>query len=147
MAKDDPADILEEHRQITRMLGHLDEAIDTTRTDAEWAARVRHVLGDLIPLLKAHFRGEAEASFFREVMEGAPHLAPLLNRLALEHPKILAGFEAAEQLAGAVDPADVGRVSALKRSVVLAMATLKRHEAEENELIMQAHWDVLGGPG
>ena len=43
-----------------------------------------------------------------------------------------------------LDSAETLRVQEFRARVALLIATIRRHEAEENEIIMEAYWDELG---
>ena len=144
MADDTQADILEEHRRITGLLARLETATNEPMVRPGWSQELAGMLGELIALLKEHFSGEAETKFFQELMETEPRLSNLITKLAMEHSGIVKAFSEAGEMAQRLDVADESEVSKVKRKVQLAVATLERHEAEENELIMRAYWEDIG---
>ncbi len=144
MAEDNQEEVLEEHRRIQQLLGRVDAAVREATPGSGWSLELAGMLDEVVRLLKAHFSGEAESSFFRQMLETAPRLSPQINKLVLEHSGILKAFTEGAKLAKELDPADRVQCKDLRRKVQLALATLKRHEAEENEMIMQAYWEDVG---
>lgn len=141
MATDDREAVLEEHREISSCVARIEEQLMRPAIGG-WPATLADRLDELSTLLRAHFSGEAEASFFREVITIAPHLQARLSALALEHGKILQALSKASSLARTPDAAARGLL--LRRKVQLTLATLRRHESEENEMIMRAYLRDLG---
>lgn len=136
--------LLEEHRLLTRHVAELDElAALAAGRNADWGAELGRRAADVHERLKAHFGGDAEGTFFSEVAQQAPHLLGKLTALTAEHAEILKEFraiaESASQIGG--DDGEATRVATRARRVV---AVLRRHEAEENELIFKTFWDDIG---
>ncbi|MEZ4220167.1 MAG: hemerythrin domain-containing protein [Polyangiaceae bacterium] len=146
MADDTLADILDEHRHVTDLIGRLQTAMEDEKAGEPWAEQVAGMLDQLVKLLREHFGGEAETTFFQEMIEAEPRLTNQLQKLALEHSAILRAFVEGADLAKRLSTGE-GEAKQLRRKVQVAIATLRRHEAEENELVMQAYWDDMGGRG
>lgn len=125
----------EEHRRMGELLAVLVQTTDL--------ARVEPLLGDLRALLVAHFAGEEGPDGMHEIVgEGAAHRLPNVQRLIAEHAAILARLDTlcAEVAACARGP--LGRALA---GVGELVATLRRHEAEEEEIFSEAFYVDLGG--
>ena len=145
MAEDTRAGVLDEHRRITNVLQRIEQWVVDPKTGAGWTGELGGMLEELQGLLKEHFGGEAEAKLFEQTIASTPHLTALLTKLAKEHSQILAAFRAAFEQAQTLDAAKEQEVRGLQRKVQLALATLRRHESEENEIIMRAYWEDMGG--
>ncbi len=145
MAEDTRAGVLDEHRRITNVLQRIEQWVVEPKTGAGWSGELGGMLEELQGLLKEHFGGEAEAKLFEQTIASAPHLTTQLTKLAKEHSQILQAFRAALEQAQKLDSGDQEQVRGLQRKVQLALATLRRHESEENEIIMRAYWEDMGG--
>jgi len=136
--------VLDEHRELIRHLSELDDLAQSTSRGEGWGRDLSRRAAELVEQLRAHFGGDAEGTFFFDVTKRSPHLLPKLTALTAEHPEILKEFrevaQAAAQLAAA-DSDAATRIAARTRRVI---ATLRRHEAEENELIFKTFWDDIG---
>jgi hypothetical protein len=84
---------------------------------------------------------------FENLLSDHPRFGPQISKLVAEHPRIIQLFTAAANHAAPSGSPEQRENGALVSHVQLALATLKRHEAEENEMIMNAYWDDLGGQG
>lgn len=135
--------VLEEHQRVIEVVTRLEEWVaPSVSRDAAWPIELGRRTAEVVEQLKLHFSGEAESSMFRELATTAPHLIGKLTALSTEHSKILSNFrEVAESIGDAQEPARMNRLGALAQK---AIATLRRHEAEENEIILQAIWEDLG---
>lgn len=139
--------VLDEHRGLTLTVDRIDAWVTSDEHfGPDWAPELTRRVSALVEQLRMHFSGEAESSLFNEIRERTPQMTGRLSALALEHSEILKAFrdvvEGAKSLpAGQEAPA---RLALMTRR---AISILRRHEAEENELIMCAFWDDLGGTG
>ncbi|MBX3127958.1 MAG: hemerythrin domain-containing protein [Polyangiaceae bacterium] len=142
---DDRNTVLDEHRGLTLTVNRVDDWVTSDEHfGPEWAPELTRRVSALVEQLRMHFSGEPESNLFNEIREKTPHLSGRLSALALEHSEILKAFrdvvEGAKSLsAGPQSPA---RLALMTRR---AISILRRHEAEENELIMRAFWDDMGG--
>ena len=110
-----------------------------------WLSTVRSRLETLRETLVEHFHEEETGPFGPQLPPGSPHLSGRVADLLSQHPVILRSIDAALATAGRLSPDDLGAHDELKGSVHLLIATLRRHEAAENELVLDAVWDDYGG--
>jgi len=139
--------VLEEHRELTKCVTQLDEWVaPDAALGPEWGPELGRRVQEVLEHLRMHFAGDAEANLFNEVSMSSPHLSGRLTALAAEHSEIMSAFrQVAEQVTQLSGDRDQAARLALKTQS--AIATLRRHEAEENEIIMRAFWEDLGGHG
>ncbi len=144
VSKDQRGLVLEEHRELVRHVSELDD-FAAEAAGADWGAELGRKAATVREHLKHHFSGDAEGTFFADVARQAPHLIGKLTGLTSEHAEILNEFRQVAEQAAALDGSDMAAASRLATRTRRAVATLRRHEAEENELIFNAFWDDLGG--
>ena len=124
--------------EVENCLGHYSE------TEGSGHTEILDRLKALNTTLRHHFQGEEEG-LFRKLPVDHPHLAPRFTKLQDEHTAILELLQAVIRKKEAVDKqAEVSRPFELSAKVKLLVATLRRHEAEEDELMMEAHWRTVG---
>lgn len=137
--------VLEEHRELVRWVSELDEwAAPSVARDGGWGPELGRKSANVLEHLSHHFSGDAEGTFFADVAKRAPHLIGKLTGLTSEHAEILKEFRQVAEQASALDGDDMAAASRLAARTRRVVATLRRHEAEENELIFNAFWDDLG---
>lgn len=125
----------EEHRRLGELLGALERTTDLT----ELAPR----LAELRELLVAHFASEEGPQGMHDIVaEGAAHRLPNVQHLFEEHRAILVGLERLRDETVACFEGPVRRVLA---GVAELAGTLRRHEADEEELFSEAFYSDLGG--
>jgi hemerythrin-like domain-containing protein len=146
-ATDSRHDVLEEHRRLVGRIQELESWLERTDRSSEWAAKLSTMLLAVAALLRAHFGGEAEISVFVALNEEHPRFSAKISQLESEHPRILQLFGAAADRAASLQAGSPRDYDALAAQAQAAIAMLRRHEAEENEMIMNAYWDDLGGQG
>jgi len=113
--------------------------------DPTWRRAADALIAELCLALVQHFADEVRSELFVDLPRARPWDAARLARLAAEHPVILAGFaDLRRELADLADASAESRWIARLRA---AIATLRRHEAEETEIMLIAGWDDLGGSG
>lgn len=144
--KDLVDDTLDEHRSCMRLVADLEQHLACPADrEGRWAEGVAQRLARLAETMKAHFDAEQRGPLFRQLPLTHPRLSDRLARLEKEHDEILAGSEAtrlqAEALKGGAEPY---RLHELNARVQLLIAKIQRHESEENELVLEAHWSELG---
>jgi len=141
---DHRSQVLDEHRDLTDRVTELDQWVAPgAAKEANWAAGLERRVGVVLEHLKMHFAGDAEGSLFAEVSMSAPHLSGRLTTLAAEHSQILKAFQQVADGVKSVGDDDKAQAR-LALMTQAAIATLRRHEAEENEIIMRAFWEDLG---
>jgi len=136
---------LEEHRACMEVVSEV-EAILDRQPDREgrWLDEIRGKLPTLRRTLEAHFRGEEDGPLFRQLPIQSPQLSGRLSRLADEHEGILRSVDDLVARADALEEPEVYQLRELNAQVQLLVATIRRHEAEENELVLQSNWDEIG---
>lgn len=105
---------------------------------------LRRTLSDLVDLCAEHFRLEEQAGLHVQLRDQSPRLAFRLQKLLAEHSGILDTLEklVTELPAQAVTSRDV---EPLKQSVSVALEAVRQHERAENEVMMDAYWEDIGG--
>ncbi len=134
--------ILKEHRTCMQVLAEVEECLDgfaEAVRDRELLNRLRTLDGTLRP----HFRVEEEG-IFSDLPIDHPHLAARFKKLEDEHGTILESLQAAIRLADRVGDDETGQLLKLKAQIQLLSVTVRRHEAEENELVTEAYWNTFG---
>lgn len=137
--------ILDEHRDCMQIVAEVEACLDEhPDREGEWMGRMLPKLKALAGKLRSHFREEEQASLYREVPERFPRFADRLQRLASEHSQILARATDLVGRAGALDHTRIHELREFNAGVQMLVASLRRHEAEENEVILSAHWREFG---
>jgi len=154
MAADDQGDtsgssrheILEDHKHVRALLGDLEEHL-AKKIDEEdsWRSHLETCLADFHRRLQKHFVTEEEGKLYRELKERVPRLAQRLERVFGDHPAIL---ERLEEISGGLKDGNskIGMPQIIEETRGL-IAQVAEHEAAENEVMMDAYWDDLGGEG
>lgn len=138
-------ELLEEHKEAKRLLTALEERLEVpTGQHGAWAAGVAGAIVPLLENLRVHFTNEEQGCLHTEVPVMAPHLAARCTELLKEHAVIVQGFERSLERLGLLSEEHIGDPQAVAARIRMVVATLRRHEAEENELIMSAFWEDLG---
>ena len=138
-------ELLSEHQGCLKLINDVEIACRRERNPA-WAEVLHERMHRLRHALEAHFRSEEQGPLFRKVSKAYPRFADQLNRLRAEHAVLLYSFDAA-----CVEARGVGAqgtrlaLGALAMRVRAVLASLRRHEAEENEVILRVQMDDLRG--
>jgi hypothetical protein len=136
---------LDEHRACMAVVAEVETILDRQPDrGGKWLASLREKLPELRRTLETHFAGEEGGPLFRQLPIQAPQLSGRLSRLEEEHAGILVSVDSLTDRAAALDEPEVYELRELNAQVQLLVATIRRHEAEENELVMQANWDEIG---
>jgi len=136
---------LDEHRECMQIVGAVEACLDE-RPDREgrWMGKLMPRLENLSAMLRAHFCGEEQTSLYREVPVKSPQYAETLNRLLAEHEQILERIDALLHKAGDIDHTRIHEQREFNAGVQLLVASIRRHEAEENEVVLGAYWQETG---
>jgi len=137
---------LDEHRTCMRVVTDLEKFL-TAPADpgGRWVEGLIERLDRLCSTLKAHFEAEQSGPLFRQLPLSKPRLAGRLTRLENEHAEILeAGRATRSRAEGLEDGAEPYQIHELNARVQLLIAKIQRHESEENEIVLDAHWSDLG---
>jgi hypothetical protein len=123
------------HAGLLRNLSDLSEALHVTSC-TERDARIASRLEALEHQLAAHFDAEERSGLFGPFLEAFPRFSRPLERLRREHPAILAQTRALREACARGEDA-ARRVRAL-------VASIRRHEAEETEILHRAYCEDIG---
>ena len=139
-------DTLDEHRTCMRVVTDLESFLATPAAPADqWVEGLIERLDRLCGTLKAHFEAEQDGPLFRQLPLAKPRLAGRLSRLEKEHAEILdAGRSTRERAESLGESAETYQLHELNARVQLLIAKIQRHESEENEIVLDAHWSDLG---
>ena len=139
-------DTLDEHRSCMRLVADLETHLACPPDrDGRWVEGVAQRMAGLVETMKAHFEAEQRGPLFRQLPLTHPRLSDRLARLEREHDEILEGGESTRlQAEGLRDGAESYQLHELNARVRLLIAKIQRHESEENELVLEAHWSELG---
>jgi hemerythrin-like domain-containing protein len=136
---------LVEHDSCLTTVAELEALLDHVVEDgAPWLARVREVLPRLADALRAHFASEEAGPLFRALPQEFPHLTDRLRRLRDEHTPLLEQVAAMEERAAGLEEPEAYDLRELSGRLQLMVAVLRRHEAEEDEVILSAYWQEAG---
>jgi hypothetical protein len=139
---------LDEHRECMMLVAELEACLDRRPEPAkEWVAAVQDCLGRLRGALSEHFKDETEGWLYREMPLRRPRFAPALERLEAEHPEILADLDVVAKKAGSLNDPERHHLRELAGHLQLLTARLRRHEAEENEILIAAAVEDTGQAG
>jgi hemerythrin-like domain-containing protein len=123
--------LLEQHKALRRLIGEV-EAILATVTPARVPAALSARLADLEIALEAHFTHEERSGLFERLAEEAPERAAAAAALLAEHGRL-------RQRAAALRTRALrDRGPSLAAAVRRLLHALERHEARENELLLDA---------
>jgi hemerythrin-like domain-containing protein len=137
--------ILDEHHECMQIVADVEACLDEhPDREGRWMGRMLPRLEALAGTLRSHFKKEEQASLYREVPERFPRFADRLQRLASEHTEILERASDLVRRAGALDHTRIHELREFNAGVQMLVANIRRHEAEENEVILGAHWQEFG---
>jgi hypothetical protein len=130
---------LEQHRSFNPLIEAI--LLRVVRLPDEkdpWLADLAKRVAQLAELLSAHFADEELSCLFTDIPIQCPHHAEKLDRLKGEHPVLI------ERLKTVLDGGEAMEMAALAGRVQRTIAQVRRHEAEETEIILEAFWDEVG---
>jgi uncharacterized protein YqcC (DUF446 family) len=134
-----------EHASCMELVSELERCLDRRPLDPErWLADVSERLTRLGVAMREHFVAEESGPLFRNLPLQHPRLADSLARLEAEHPVMLDRLDAVLERAAALRNPQDFELRELNARVQLLVARIRRHEAAENELVLEAHWDQIG---
>ena len=138
------AKILSEHENLRALLQKLERQVQQPAGSDAWLEKLRELLSGLVDLCSEHFRLEEQAGLHVQLREQSPRLAFRLEKLLSDHFRIL---EALQNLVTDVSPDSVasGESAPLKERILGVLEAVHEHERAENEVMMDAYWDDLGG--
>ena len=135
----------DEHRACMQLLSEVEECLDRPPDDpAGWISDLKRKLTELATALDEHFTGEEAGPVFRKLPIHHPRLAGPLKKLEDEHATMRSDLKTVRGKADELDDPEVFELRELNARVQLFVARLRRHEAAENEIVIQAYWDEVG---
>jgi iron-sulfur cluster repair protein YtfE (RIC family) len=131
---------LREHEALEKKLAYLNLQLERREVPLE---EIVKLLDGLRHFFVCHFRNEEQGGLFETVVERAPHLSRLADKLTHEHGELL------ERLDGLLKFARRGTGQPLCwRMLGLRLRDLTeklhQHESEENGMLQMAYADDLG---
>lgn len=138
------AKILSEHKNLRALLRELEQHLQQPAGSGAWLENLRQALFGLVDLCSEHFKLEEQTGLHVELREQSPRLASRLEKLLSDHGRILEGLRqlVADLPTESMAPSDT---EPLKERILGVMETVREHERAENEVMMDAYWEDLGG--
>ena len=136
-----------EHDALIEAINVLNRAIASAAPGREpsWAQRVSRDLQAVRSALQAHTESsEGDGGLFQELDLAWPTRVQQVKELRQEHRRML---EQSAELVGAADrivSGDSAAYSELRRQVIGLLADLRRHQAEETDLIFECFYRDIG---
>ena len=134
-----------EHRCCMEVVAEVERCLDCQPDrEGRWVSRLLESLPRLATTLRSHFEVEQQGPLYRKLPISFPRFAQRLEKLEAEHVRILEVVDGAVARARNLQSAEMYEIRELNAQVQLIVATIRRHEAEEDEILVQAHWDEVG---
>jgi len=136
------------HRGVMQAILGVEACLDRhPDADGIWLGTLRAELPRLVETLERHFDEEQTGPLYQSVPLAHPRFAERLRVLEAEHETLLAGARAGADRAHRLGPrgVELHELRALNGEIQLLVARIRRHEAEENEIVLEAHWGEVGG--
>lgn len=135
----------EEHRSCMQLVTDVEQLLDRRPDDPDaWLTELVDGLTQLRDELKEHFDAEAVGPMFRALPISHPRLSARLAQLEGEHPSMLRTLDELLAKARGIERPELAQLRELNSLTQLFSARIRRHEAAEYELVMEAHWDDVG---
>ncbi len=139
-----PYDVLEEHQRIRGLVHRIESILEGRRqAGGDWVGSLRPLLQDLSMEAGPHFDGE-EAELFRDVRERFPSQVPTIDNLVQQHRQLLSELVELSGRCQEMDDTDSGRCEKFADRLGESLRSLRRHEEEEDGLMLLAYWQDLG---
>lgn len=136
---------LDEHKVCMKLVEAVEDCLaQPPDTGGKWVAMLIERLRPLRQGLADHFVSEEKGALFGTLPIARPRLARRLDVLKNEHPVILERLEKILADAEKLDDPEIFELREMNAAVQLFIATLRRHEAAENEIVMHSLWDEIG---
>lgn len=138
------AKILTEHEDLRALLQASERHVQQPAGSDAWLENLRETLSGLVELCVEHFRLEEQAGLHVQLREQSPRLAFRLENLLSDHLRIL---EALRKLVTdlPIESIASGEADRVKERVLGVLEAVREHERAENEVMMDAYWEDLGG--
>jgi ElaB/YqjD/DUF883 family membrane-anchored ribosome-binding protein len=141
----DPRSTIDNHRDCMRIVAEVEACLDRPPDrEGQWLAELRDKLPALAETLRGHFADEEHEYLYTELPAQKPRFADRLAALKSEHRSMLEEVDEAISRAGKVEGGELHELRELNACVQLLVATIRRHEAEENEIVLRAYWHDVG---
>lgn len=138
-------DTLEQHRACMQVVEEVEACLDAhPDREGQWVDGLLRKLPELARTMRAHFEAEEGGALFTKLPYSHPRLASRLRVLKDEHATMLEALDKVIARAERMRDAEVYELRELNAQVQLMIATIRRHEAAENEVVIEAHWDEVG---
>ena len=136
---------LDEHAGCMQVVSELEKCLNPSPDDPRcWLADLDRRLADLETALRRHFEGEESGPLFRSLPLQHPRLAEPLARLEAEHTMMLDDLAVVQRRVETLEDPQDFELRELNARVLLVVARIRRHEAAENELVIEAYWSEIG---
>ena len=136
---------LDDHAETMQAVTHLEAILDRhPDPEGKWIAEIIAELPRLSQVLRCHFGEEQEGPLYREIPVRRPRFAERLRRLEAEHARIVRAVEGAIALGRELEDPPLHKMREFNAQLQLLVAQIRRHEAEENEVLLEAYWDEVG---
>jgi len=133
------------HRECMRLVSAVEECLDRKPDrDGRWLADLQEKLPLLAQTLREHFEEEQQEYMYRELPVEAPRFASRLRKLEAEHGQILETIQGIIEGSESLQQVEIPEAREFNARVQLLVATIRRHEAEENEILVNKYWNDVG---
>jgi hypothetical protein len=140
-------EIKEDHHELRQLLREADQHLAVPRVPQGGPQRLVDLLARLRDRVAMHFSLEESFGYFDDALTVAPRLSKRAEVLRAQHQTLFLDccglVERAERLL--YHESHHGTLRGLAEAFVAFEVRLRRHEAAENELIMQAFMEDVGG--
>jgi hypothetical protein len=145
-AQESAADqVLDDHRHCMQVVSSVEDCLDRhPDLEGQWIAQLCEELPRLAETLRCHFSAEQEGPLYKTLPVTHPRFAAQLSKLEGEHSTIIEAVEDAVTKAVRLKDPQMHEIREFNAELQLMVARIRRHEAEENEIILAAHWDEVG---
>ncbi len=136
--------ILSEHKDLRALLRALEQHVRQPGSSRAWLESLREPLSALANRCSEHFQLEERAGLHVQLRDQSPRLAFRLEKLLSEHPRILAALQKlVVDLSG--EAVSAGEAELFRERILAAVDAVREHERAENDVMMDAYWEDLGG--
>ena len=131
------------HRECMEVLAEVERCVDRTPDEA-WVTDLMRCLPNLRESLQRHFTEEESGTLYDTMPMVFPHLSRRFEELRSEHPRLLENVDEILGKAEKLEAPETYELRELDAHVQLLLARIRRHEAQENELVFEAVWREVG---
>jgi len=136
---------LDDHRRCMQSVLELETCLDHhPDREGKWLDEIRGCLPKVAATLREHFVDEEAGPLFARVPVRHPRLAARLKVLKDEHVRMGEACERALARLEQLHDPEVYELRELNAQLQLLVATIRRHEAQENEILLEAMCDEVG---